>query len=380
MQRGRGVSSTSLTIAFIANISVTMTDISLLPLAQQIDQILQASGKARIQLLMQSQHIAIIVPLLPPGELWLTVGEVGKNDAMLIMENATGEQWQTLFDLATWIKDELDPKEAVEWLHTMVDVDAAKASRWFRELDRDFSVLLALSLVTVVKRDSKDADPIETCEWPNALPPWTLDGQYYLQGKSEDSDTLVRTLFKHIADDDLGFLQHLCETVTDALPIEQTESAFEARERRLAEEGFPPYEESVAIYQPLTAARIRTMPRRDPQLLNDSEKQVVPRYPLVVCDQSHLFIAAVMARITDGRFLRNFSVELAGLANKVMIADQRPMEPGELRESTAKVVAMINLGLEAVSGSDAKKARTALQSYWARDLFKVGVALMRKLP
>lgn len=357
-----------------------MTDMSALPLAQQIDQILQASGKTRVQLLLQSQHIQTIVPLLPAGELWLTVGEVGKNDALLVMENATSEQWQTLFDLTAWNKDALDPKKAIDWLKTMVDVDPEKASTWFRALDWEFAVLLTQSLVTVAKVTDKEEDPVEACLWPNELPPWTLDSAYYLQGLDEDRDPLARTLFKHIADDDIEFFHHLCDVIPDVLPTEQTEVAFETRERRLAEDGFPPYEEAIAIYQPLSATAIKSLPKRNPHFMTEGEKQIVPRFPLVTCGSSQLFIAQVMAAITDGRFLQDFSIELSGLANKVMIADQRPMEPAALRESMKKVVAMINLGLEAISGSDVEKAVSVLQTYWAKDLFKVGVALMRKLP
>lgn len=357
-----------------------MTSISTLPLAQQIDHILQASGKERVRLLCESPHMATIVPLLPPGELWLTVGEVGKNDALLVMENATSEQWQTLFDLAAWNKDELDTRKAIDWLRTMVDVNATKASQWFRDLDPDFCVLLVQHMVSVAKKHDKDEDPIEKYDWPNALPPWTLDGHYYLQGKSEDLDQLARQLFRQLADDDIGFLHHLCDVVMDVLPTEQTETAFETRERRLAEDGFPPYEEAIAIYQSLSPQAIKSLPKRDSNQMTGSEKHVTPRYPLVVCDNSKLFIARVMAGVTDGKFLQDFAIELAALTNKVMIADNRPMEPQELRESAAKVVAMINLGLEAVSGTDEEKARAVLQTYWARDLFKVGVSLMRKLP
>jgi hypothetical protein len=357
-----------------------MTSISTLPLAQQIDHILQASGKERVRLLCESPHIATIVPLLPPGELWLTVGEVGKNDALLVMENATSEQWQTLFDLAAWTKDELDFKKAIEWLHTMVDVDASKASAWFRDLDHDFSTLLVQHMVSVAKKTDKEEDPVEKYDWPQAFPPWTLDGHYYLQGKSEDLDQLARALFRQVADDDIGFYHHLCDVVMDVLPTEQTETAFETRERRLAEEGFPPYEEAIAIYQPLSPQAIKSLPKRESHQLTGSEKHVTPRYPLVICDNSKLFISQVMAGVTDGKFLQDFAIEVAGLTNKVMIADNRPMEPQELRESATKVVAMINLGLEAVSGHDVEKAHAILQSYWARDLFKVGVSLMRKLP
>lgn len=357
-----------------------MTDISTLSLAQQIDRILQASGKTRVELLLQSQHIATIVPLLPAGELWLTVGEVGKNDALLVMENATAEQWQTLFDLTAWNKDTLDPKNAIEWLQTMVDVDAEKTSGWFRALDWDFTVLLTQSLITVAKVTDKEEDPVEVCHWPNKLPPWTLDSAYYLQGRDEDRDQLARKLFRRVADDDIDFFHHLCDVIPDVLPTEQNEVAFETRERRLAEDGFPPYEEAVAIYQPLSVAAIKSLPKRNPHLMTSGEKQIVPRFPLVVCDSSQLFIAQVMAAITDGRFLQDFSIELSGLANKVMIADARPMEPVALRESMAKVVAMVNLGLEGISGTDIEKAATVLQTYWAKDLFKVGVALMRKLP
>lgn len=329
---------------------------------------------------MQSPHLATIVPLLPPGELWLTVGEVGKNDALQIMNHATGEQWQTLFDLAAWNKDELDPKKAIEWLQTMVDVNAAKASAWFRELDWEFAILLTQSLVTVAKVTDKEEDPVETRHWPNTLPPWTLDSAYYLQGRDEERDGLARKLFRQVADDDIDFFHHLCDVIPDVLPTEQAEVAFETRERRLAEEGFPPYEEAIAIYQPLSVSAIQTLPRRNPRLLNDAEKHVTPRYPLVTCDAAQLFISQVVATVNDGKFLQDWSIELAGLANKVMIADQRPMEPAELRESMAKVVAMLNLAVEAISGSDIDKGRAVLQTYWAKDLFKVGVALMRKLP
>lgn len=357
-----------------------MASIATLPLAQQIDHILQVNGKERVRLLCESPHMATIVPLLPPGELWLTVGEVGKNDALLVMENATTEQWQTLFDLAAWDKDELDAAKAMEWLHTMVDVNAVKASQWFRDLDPDFCALLAHHMVSIVKKTEKEEDPVEHYDWPNALSPWTLDSLYYLQGKSEDLDSLSRLLFRQVADDDIGFFHHLCEVVIDILPTEQMEVAFETRERRLAEEGFPPYEEAVAIYQPLLPQAIKTLSKRSPQQLTGSEKHVTPRYPLVVCDHSKLFISQVMSGVTDGKFLQDFAIELAGLTNKVMIADGRPMEPKELREAAAKVVAMINLGLEAVSGNDVEKARSALQTYWARDLFKIGVSLIHKLP
>lgn len=357
-----------------------MTDISLLPLAQQIDQILQASGKERVRLLCDSPHMSTIVPLLPPGELWLTVGDVGKNDALLVMEYASGEQWQSIFDLAAWDKDELDVKKAIEWLQTMIDVSPVKASEWFRSLDTDFVALLTQTMVSVAKKEDNNEDPIENYNWPNELPPWTLDSMYYLQGKTEDLDQLTRILFRHIADDDIGYLHHLCDVVMDVLPTEQAEVAFQTRERRLAEDGFPAYEEAIAIYQPLSIAAIKSLPKRNPHHLTDSEKHIVPRYPLVACDTAKLFITSVINGITDGRFLQDLAIELAGLASKVMIADHRPMDPQELREATTKVVAIINLGLEAISGNDVEKARVALQTYWARDLFKVGVSLMRKLP
>ncbi|PIR20732.1 MAG: hypothetical protein COV45_04035 [Deltaproteobacteria bacterium CG11_big_fil_rev_8_21_14_0_20_47_16] len=296
------------------------------------------------------------------------------------MEFATADQWQTLFDLAAWNKDELNVPQALAWLQTMIDVDPDKAAQWFHKLDFDFAVLLLQSLVAMARRQDNNQDIMDDHEWPGELPPWTLDGQYYFQGKTEEYDQLARALIKPLGALDAGFVHHLCEVAMDALPTEQVEAAFEVRERRLAEEGFPPYEEAIAIYQPLSISDIQHLPKRNPSRLQGNQKDVIPRYPLITCDRAGLFITEVMAGIQDGRFLQEFSIELASLANKVMIADQRAMEPKELRESVTKVVAMINLALEAIGNNDVEKARVALQTYWARDLFKVGVSLMRKLP
>ena len=357
------------------------TDISTLPLAQQIDIILQSSGQDRLRQLMASPHLATIVPLLPPSELWLTVAEVGKNDALIVMEYATSEQWQLLFDLQAWNKDEFNPKPAIEWLETMLDIDAKRASHWVRELNPEFVVLLIDTLITVNKRDNKEDDPsADDSLWPSELPAWSLDNNYYIQGKTEEYDGLARKLLRQLADDDLGYFHHLCDTVLDILPIEQAETTYEIRARRLAEEGFPTHEDAMSIYQPLSISALKTLPKRPEQTRDGIAKEVVPHFPLVICDQSHLFISTVVADIHDGLFLQEWSLELAALATKVMIADARPLEPQELGAAMAKVVAMLNLAVEAASGGDIHKAAVLIQTYWAKHLFQIGCALMRAIP
>jgi len=69
-----------------------------LPIKHQLDISLQARGKERLHYLFLSENPEQLVQKLPELELFLTVHEVGKKDALDLISLTTPEQFQYLLD------------------------------------------------------------------------------------------------------------------------------------------------------------------------------------------------------------------------------------------------------------------------------------------
>ncbi len=73
--------------------------------------------------------------------------------------------------------------------------------------------------------------------------------------------------------------------------------------------------------------------------------------------------------------------ELAALANKVVVADQRlPEERIGLRQAVDKVAAMVSLGLDLHADGNEDLAVTALQEVFLEHLFRLGFSQIARAP
>ena len=102
-------------------------------------------------------------------------------------------------------------------------------------------------------------------------------------------------------------------------------------------------------------------------------------YPLIVPDSNNFFIRC-LTEIEDSREKDRISMELAHLANKVMVADAR--EPGSLDEihlTLRKVSGYINIALEELCKDDVSLGVELLRSNHMEILFRRGFSMILDL-
>ena len=91
-------------------------------------------------------------------------------------------------------------------------------------------------------------------------------------------------------------------------------------------------------------------------------------------------LAKAVEHIRDPDLLDFLKVELAALANKVVIADQLSLgEPESLKKAVEKVVGYVQLGLDQVSKNTIEEVIKLLESFPLESIFRLGFTLVKRL-
>ena len=120
-------------------------------------------------------------------------------------------------------------------------------ARWLLEGD-EAAVVLALARVYHVFKLDESSDP---AFWPPDRPLATLDGTYFLEARDEVPEEAAGALWEALArlrSTHSPAFEALLEQVMWAVPAEREEEAYERRASRLAEKGFPPFDEAIEVW------------------------------------------------------------------------------------------------------------------------------------
>src|SRR5512133_1267069 len=76
----------------------------------------KASGRRRLDLILDARNPQALVRALPADELYLVIRDIGLADAAPLVQLASAEQFKVFLDLDAWRQNELDPTRAMVWL------------------------------------------------------------------------------------------------------------------------------------------------------------------------------------------------------------------------------------------------------------------------
>jgi hypothetical protein len=162
--------------------------------------------------------------------------------------------------------------------------------------------------------------------------------------------------------------------------LESEEIAVRFRDARLADKGFPDFDEALEIYRYLPKESLGQGPQEPfPGGADTGAPQTVIVYPFKTLEGDSL-LKQSLDRIHDPDVKHRLAVELAHLANKVMVADVK--DPGsldELQKSLKKVDGYINIALEEVCGANRDLAMKAVSSIHMELLFRRGYSRIVEL-
>lgn len=341
-----------------------------MPLAEQLRYVLRAPLAQRPDLCALAQESRALIQALPAEEVWLTIRAVGMNDAIDFFQATAPEQVQFCLDVECWHKDQWVPDATFDWLRLVAAGGADKILEYFTHGDIELIGLFCKRWVSVYLR-VLDEDPAQAVTWPRHEPPMTLDGVCYWQVADEHIEQWLRPMLELYGKMDPEGLRRLLNAVIAMTPLEQEEQAYEWRARRLAEAGFPPWEEAIAVYRRLALDDLAKQARRRISAALASE--VAPLgFALVAVADAALLLRDALAQIDEPALREACVFELARLANRLVIADGHGIRVETIQQALHKAIGYVNIGLELASDGRVARATNVLHDHWLTPLFQLG--------
>jgi hypothetical protein len=328
---------------------------------------------------------AALIHSFPEEDLYFLIHDIGSDDALPLIALASNRQWEYLLDMEVWSRDRLNYRQTTTWLQLLLQADPDRLVKWCYDEKLEFLEMVLFRNIQVQIRESD--------QFPSDLGDgfFTDDDTYYVRFvdypvATEEEET-VKTLRNEVLGELLRRLslfdhpryQGLLLEAMSVIPGETEEELFRLRNVRLAEKGFLPFHEAVGVYQPLRPGDLSARGKKVLRPPSHADSRFpVPQFAATFLDGDNLFVRALKG-IRQVHLLQQLQVELAGLCNQVISADQEAIRGrDQLKSVVSKVSGYLGIGLEVMTentdGSPEIKASELLQRHLLSDVFRTGFA------
>jgi hypothetical protein len=339
-----------------------------LPTKDQLDMVLKVRGKERLHTLFLSENPEQLVQQLPEFEIFLTVKEVGEKDSLELISLTTPEQFQYLLDLDFWKKDRLDPEKILHWMELLVESGEKKVTQFIQSTDPEFIALLLKKFLEVITMEG------EALETQDRLPLFTLDQYYYIHFKGKGAREIFQPFLEIFYRANFMGFRRLMDSLLVELESELEETGYRLRNARLADYGFPDFEEALEIYRFLNPDSLRGEESPPPIAGREEAGGGTSVFYLTFQDRGPFF-SSVLSEIENLNEQDRLKQEITGLCNKAIVAEAVDLSNIAAMERTVeKVYHTLNLGLLYLSKEDRVKASHLLRSLPLQKLFQYGMS------
>ena len=329
------------------------------------------SGKDVLDFILSKEESRQFIQDLPSDDFFWLIKKVGDNDCLPLLELASEEQWQYVLDLEIWQKDRLNLEQVSRWIGKLEAADVRGLVKWFFGEGQAVSFyLLSKSIQVVVKQEDDDI-----LDLPDGF--FTLDGVFYVKVVDKKRKESIENILRTMYDEDLDLCHAFLLGLSGVLPAELEEGMYRQRNIRLAEHGFLPFEEALAVYAPLGSEKLvsEEIEETAGPIINGENRELAPVSPLYHTMGQNLW-TTVSSKITDDLFLDRIRLEFGGLCNQIFSADgvlDNDLEA--LIKTCRKAAGYLNLALEKSSGSDIFSAERLVKNNSLVSIFRVGFGL-----
>jgi hypothetical protein len=330
--------------------------------------------RKRLELVMADPQAAALVPRIPAEELYYLVRGVGLDDSIEVLRLASAEQMQACLDLDLWERDRLSTPRVLAWLEVLAELPPVVLARTIRALDVELVALVVGKHARVYDRAVGEAPDEES----GFIVHRTADAAFAIEFRTTNA-TAARTLERFVMrlyDGDPDLARALLTEAKWGTTTELEEESYRWRTARLADLGFPSYEDALGVYRELGPERVA------PGAPAVGESDEPPTLPVPFADVlgGDSLLERALAEVDDADLLATLSARLVGLLNRVLVADRVDAADVELvRETTARARDTVSLGLDHLGGGDVARAAALLPRVGFVDLFRVGYSLTASL-
>ncbi len=334
-------------------------------------RLMSLPARRRLEIILSRPDPEQVVSRMAEQDFFLTVKEIGREDSLPLLALGTMDQLGHLFDIEWWRKDTVVIGSALEWLDLLRRAGEGRLLAWLYQVDFELLTLLFKRWIQVVMIP-EDVDLVEA---RGDLPPHTIDDQFFWECSYPQYESLAHHVLGLLFEAHQGFYLELMNHILWLPDAECEEAAYRFHRGRLEDLGVPDFYDSLAIYrsprpQELGRGRFAAEP---------PVEGAAPSFALTVTGEGDLF-RRCLAEIDDRRLLDTLGMELASLANKVLVADEMPPDdPRALPRAAEKAAAYVNLGLTERSQDSPTAAQALLREIYLEDLFRLGSGMVSRV-
>ena len=339
-----------------------------LSVKNQLDIVLQARGKERLHYLFLSEHPERLIQELPELEVFLTVKEVGEKDCLDLISLTTPEQFQYLLDLDFWKRDQLDPEKVLHWMEILLESGEKKVTQFIQSTDIEFIALLLKKFLHATTMDG------EHLEGMDRIPLFTLDQYHFVHFKGKRTREIFEPFLQILYRADKNSYQRLMDSLILEFESELEETGYHLRNGRLADYGFPDFEEALEIYRFVDPDSL-TAGERFSQVAGREEAGKEGSIFYLTFRNEGPFFSTILSKIDDAYEQDRLKQEITALCNKAIVAEAIDLSNiAAMERVVKKVYHTLNLGLQYLSKDDEIKALEILQSLPVQRVFQCGVS------
>lgn len=327
--------------------------------ADLVRRLADLSVKRRAEAMLEEIDGRPLVATLPAEDVYSTIIDLGLADSTELVQLSTPEQFVAYVDLASWQKDRIDPREVLHWLRAARGDDDQAFIEKLSALDIEVLELMYKKLARIHDLEANPDVDTEgvTMETPDGkfLVEFTIDGV--------DEAAMRRLTFDLMAHNPFE-LSRFLEAVRWEMPMEIEEAAFQFRQARLQDLGFPPMDEAIRVFAWV-----------------DPEKQGAKGGGAAIAPaQAHVDLVSAAFRGLDEIERQNLEGEVRYLVNCVLVAEAaEPGDPAAVRQYSEYARDILDLGLEHLTGGQADAASAVVREKPLREIFQLGFSLTLKL-
>ncbi|MBF0572289.1 MAG: hypothetical protein HQK69_00815 [Desulfamplus sp.] len=361
-------------------------------------KILALPAEKALDTILDTPFPASLIQSFPEQDLHFLMHHIGEEDFLPVLALASSEQWEYILDVEVWNNDRLDLAQMTNMLSLLYKADPQRLIRWaikdktefieyylfnnmeirIREHDQDpsdFMDILGDSKNEFTTIDSifyfrfphqkwkKELDSNSTQESEDEiesnqnlvssiLDQESIESESNQESMPESSEIFIADMLNTLADMDISVFHALLLETCTIIPAETEEEEFRLKNVRLAEKGFLPPHEAVAIYQPLKTEDLKKRPSiflTKPFIESD-----LPYPPLYISslynnEKDNIFASSLERIAKSDDISISLQSELAFLVNSVASADKQVVRSREELESVVqKTSCYLSLGIEVI--------------------------------
>lgn len=355
------------TLTVILGGKITPQEFAKLDFDKKLSRLRSVPIGNKMELITEDPDGRKLTQALSPQEYYLFIKDIGENDSLPLLSYASPAQCAFTLDMELWDKWEFSVEKAFRWIEHLLACSEEEAMRLLTNLDPELLQLFLLEEIEV------GADTGEMSTDAERLGNWdhTFDNIYFITFRNDKHSRLTGALLDIVYRLDHQFYLDLMEGCRGALKHEIEEQCYQFRNARLADLGFPEYEQAIEIYVPIKPDHYSPS---EPKIALEASEIHEVFFPAVVDSESLLGYCLAHAQSAS------LKQEMEALINSALIAEHGGLPDEDSMGSTlTRVHGWLNIALEYLSGASPERAVDIMKTERLKRLFQLGCGIVQEI-